>query len=155
MRAPRLLLLSAVTVGLAFVLAGPLTRAVLDRGAPGLAERRETVDASSPDRPDVEADVHLKVLNGVGVTNLASDISLLLHKVGCVAQTIGNAETGPYPASLLVNRRLPPARAEALAADLGEILLIAELDEATEEDAVLVLGDDYARVLDRLSGAPD
>jgi len=94
--------------------------------------------------------VHLVVLNGTPVANLAGDFSLLVARAGCVADRIGNASHDGYQASLLVNRRLEDDHAAALAARLGGPVLLREHDARATEDAVLVLGADHERLRDAL-----
>lgn len=107
---------------------------------------RSTGPAGEPDAPPV----HLAILNGAGQGGLARQISGLVTRVGCVVESVGNAPAGQYPGSLLINRRLDPERARALAAQLGGIRLLTEWDERSTEDAVLLLGADHALVLTAL-----
>lgn len=94
--------------------------------------------------------VHLKVLNGTGVPGLARDFSLLLGRTGCVAESVGNAPHDRFERTMLVNRRLEPARARDLAREFGDVVLVQEWDDRAGEDAVLVLGADHSRVASRL-----
>jgi hypothetical protein len=155
MKFSRIILLAVVLICLFSVFSGPLMRPVYDRLMPSLIQRFGGETRPEVQRPITSGGddtVHLMVLNGIGVSNLAGDISLLLDKVGCVGQGIGNAPHDHYPESLLVNRRLPAPQAEALARRLGDIRLIHEVDVAADEDAVLVLGADYDRIQERLEG---
>lgn len=93
--------------------------------------------------------IQLKVLNGVGITGLARDFSLLLPGLGCLVQGVGDAE-GDWPESMLVNRRLSLATARNLASRLGNVALIQQWDERCSEDAVLVLGADHEAILQTL-----
>jgi hypothetical protein len=106
------------------------------------AATRAVAPADSPPSPPV----HLAVLNGTSEAGLARDIGLAVALCGCVAERVGNAPRADLPHSLLVNRRLPAAVAARLAARLGGLPVIEERDLRTSEDAVLVLGGDYARV---------
>lgn len=90
-----------------------------------------------------ETPVHLVVLNGTGKPGLAREFSLLLGRVGCVIESVGNVSRGDFSRSLLVNRRLPDERASELAGLLGGIRTIREWDDRRSEDAVLVLGADH------------
>jgi hypothetical protein len=90
-----------------------------------------------------ELPVHLVVLNGTSEPGLAREFSLMLGRVGCVAESVGNATRGDFPRSLLVNRRLTDRRAQELARLLGGIRVIREWDDRRGEDAVLVLGADH------------
>ncbi len=94
--------------------------------------------------------VHLSVLNGTERRGLARDVGLLVARAGCVAEHVGNAPDGTQAESILINRRLPRQRAEALSVRLGGLELLTEWDERCTEDAVLVLGRDHQRVLDAL-----
>jgi len=94
--------------------------------------------------------VHLVVLNGTPVPNLAGDFSLLVGGAGCVADRIDNAPHDGFARSLLIDRRLGEARAAALARRLGDPVLLHEHDAGTTEDAVLVLGADHARLREAL-----
>ena len=107
--------------------------------------------------PEEEAPVHLAVLNGTDQAGLARKISLLLGKAGCVAESVGNAQHRRYEHSILVNRRLTDDQAARLAERLGGIRVVREWDRRSSEDAVLVLGGDYADLeagLER-TGSPD
>jgi hypothetical protein len=90
-----------------------------------------------------ETPVHLVVLNGTGHPGLAREFSLLLGRVGCVIESVGNASRGDFARSLLVNRRLSDERASELARLMGGIRTIREWDDRRSEDAVLVLGADH------------
>lgn len=100
---------------------------------------------------DAQGDpVHLAVLNGTGTSGLARQVGLLVPRAGCVAEQVANAPGGPHAQSLLINRRLPRAQAEALASRLGGLRLLTEWDDRCMEDAVLLLGADHERVLSAL-----
>ncbi len=104
---------------------------------------------------EIPLPVHLRILNGAGVAGLARDVSLLVTAEGCVVEGVGNAE-GPWPETVLVNRRLDEDLARALAQRLGGVALLQEWDERCREDAVLILGDDHGRVRRALGGGkPD
>lgn len=103
-------------------------------------------DFAEPAHPQ-DGPAHLAVLNGTGRSGLARQVGLLLPRAGCVAEQVGNAPGGTHPQSLLINRRLPRGRAEALARRLGGLRLLTEWDDRCTEDAVLLLGDDYPSVL--------
>ncbi len=96
-------------------------------------------------RPE-DAPVHLVVLNGTPRANLAREVSLALTRAGCIAERTDNAPHDHFAESLLVNRRLPARRARELAARLGGLPVLLEKDPRSTEDALLVLGADYARV---------
>lgn len=96
---------------------------------------------------ETEEPVHVLVLNGTDVSGLARQVSLLATRVGCVIEGVGNADGLDGRASFLVNRRLSDRRALDLAKTLGDVPVIREWDNRCSEDAVLVLGSDYDRVL--------
>ena len=99
-----------------------------------------------------DAPIHLCVLNGTDEAGLARKVSLLLGRAGCVAESVGNAPHRKFPHSLLVNRKLSDDRAADLARRLGGIRVIREWDSRGSEDAVLVLGGDYAALEADLEG---
>lgn len=108
--------------------------------------------ATSGGQPAVPVDdtrlepVHLRILNATGEGGLAGDLALLVPRLGCVVEGVGNAAPWDGSPSLLINRRLPADRAADLAARLGGIPVLKEWDGRTSEDAVLVLGADFPRV---------
>ncbi len=114
------------------------------------APRRAAPDKASDAIPDDV--IHVAVLNGTKVKNLAGDFSLLLDRVGCVADRIDNAPHDRYARSLLINRRLDDDRAAALAARLGGPPLIREYDTDAVEDVVLVIGADHVQLREILRG---
>ena len=95
--------------------------------------------------------VQLLVLNGTTESGLARDYGALLPRLGCVTAGIGNAPSIGWPRSVLVNRRLTPDQAAELARELGGLPIIREWDRRTTEDAVLVLGDDHARIAEAIA----
>jgi len=99
-----------------------------------------------------EKPVHLVVLNGTSELGLAREVSLLLGRAGCVAESVGNAPHRDFARSLLVNRRLSDRHAGDLARRLGGIRVIREWDGRAGEDAVLVLGADFPRLTAVLGG---
>jgi hypothetical protein len=99
-----------------------------------------------------ETPIHLVVLNGTSESGLAREVSLLLGRVGCVVENVGNAPHRDFARSLLVNRRLSDRQAGALARRLGGIRVIREWDGRAGEDAVLVLGADCQRLTAFLGG---
>lgn len=123
--------------------------------APDVGES-SNADPAQFERPSAPQNdpVHLAVLNGTGRSGLARQVGLLVPRAGCVAEQVGNAPGnapgGEYVQSLLINRRLPRARAEALARRLGGLRLLTEWDDRCTEDAVLLLGTDHQRVLSAL-----
>ncbi len=120
------------------------------RGDGSSAEGRPSVTAAAPlaagSRETAEPSVLLAVLNGVGVSQLAGDVAMLVGRVGCMPGRIENAPHSGYRRSLLVNRRLDDDRARDLARSLGGVPVLREADPRAAEDAVLVLGLDYARI---------
>jgi hypothetical protein len=94
--------------------------------------------------------VQLVVLNGTSRSGLARDVSLSLTADGCVVQRVGNASRDDFERTILVNRRLPKDEAAELARRLGEVMLTEERDERAPEDALLVLGEDWSRVVSAL-----
>jgi hypothetical protein len=130
--------------------------------APGFLNRADepaieetTEDPGWVEDPAEAPMVHLKVLNGTETPGLARDFSLLLGRAGCVAESVGNAPHTGFELTMLVNRRLDPARARALARKLGNVTLVEEWDDRAGEDAILVLGADHKRVSTRLDEAVD
>lgn len=101
--------------------------------------------------PDLEP-VHLSILNGTDQAGLAGDLALLITRVGCVVEGVGNAAPWPGSSSMLINRRLSPARAGELAERLGGIPVLQEFDGRTTEDAVLILGEDAMKMRTLLNG---
>ena len=99
-----------------------------------------------------DAPIHLAVLNGTSEAGLARKVSLLLGRTGCVAESFGNAPRRDFSHSILVNRKLSAGRAAALARRLGGIRVIREWDSRGSEDAVLVLGRDFAQLEAGLEG---
>ena len=99
-----------------------------------------------PDQGKPPAALHLRVLNGTTEPGVARDVGRRLGAAGYVIEGVGNAPRPLAGGSLLVNRRLDDATARALAAGLGGIGVVREWDGRSSEDAVLVLGADWARV---------
>lgn len=124
---------------------------------PERSESAQEVDTPSAPVPDyalskVDAPVHLAVLNGTNEAGLARKISLLLGRAGCVAESVGNAPDRRFARSLLINRKLSDDKAADLARRLGGIPVIREWDGRGSEDAVLVLGGDFAGLEAGLEG---
>ena len=94
--------------------------------------------------------IHLLILNGTGQAGLAREFSLLVARAGCVCEGVGNAPRTPVNASFLVNRRLTDDLADDLARMLGGLSVNREWDSRTTEDAVLVLGLDFAKCKEQL-----
>jgi len=90
--------------------------------------------------------IQLVVLNGTRVTGLARDFGLLLGRAHLAPVGYGNAEPQEFRHCFLVNRRLEPARAEAVAELLGGIPVLREFDSRGTEDMALVLGADHDRL---------
>lgn len=101
-------------------------------------------------QPDILPNIHLLILNGTEEKGLARDFSLMVGRIGCVAQSTGNAPSKPWARSILVNRRLSNERARHLAAQLGGLEVIREFDGRATEDAVLVLGQDHSELKKKL-----
>ena len=152
MRTLRLILLlvvlaCAISVGVWVTHGGPRHPALPARaGTPAVGVSSTGDDIT--DRPG--GIVHLVVLNGTEVANLAGDFSLLVGRADCVADRIDNAPHARYARSLLINRRLSDERAAVLAARLGDPVVLREHDPGATEDAVLVLGADHDRLRDAL-----
>ena len=124
-----------------------------------LAGENVTPDGEAGGLPGPEAfpqelgTIHLRVLNATEVPGLAGELALLVPGLGgCVVQGVGNAPRWSGSPSLLINRRLDRSQALALAAALGPVPLIQEWDDRSSADAVLVLGEDHARVRAALQG---
>ena len=96
--------------------------------------------------PVAESPIHLVVLNGTAEPGLARDVSLAVTLVGCVTERVDNAPHLHFAKTVLINRRLERGAAADLASRLGGVPVIEERDLRTTEDAVLVLGADYARI---------
>ena len=94
--------------------------------------------------------IHLRILNGTDQSGLAGQFALLLPRLGCVVQGVGNAKPWVGSPTMLINRRLSPGHARELALELGGIPVMREWDGRTAEDAVLVLGEDFEILRNRL-----
>lgn len=94
----------------------------------------------------LERTIRLTVLNGTGQPGLARRYSRDLSALGCVVVAIADAPDDSFESSLLVNRCLPAEMAQRLASRLHDVSLLWEWDSRAEEDAVLVLGRDHARI---------
>lgn len=90
--------------------------------------------------------VHLRILNGTEEPGLAGEVALLVTRLGCVVEGIGNADHWSGTESVLINRRLPNAEANSLAIQLGGLPVLREWDGRTTEDAVLILGNDHQEI---------
>ncbi|MCP4291804.1 MAG: LytR C-terminal domain-containing protein [bacterium] len=113
-----------------------------------------SLNASGGETPIFEQPVHLRILNGTGENGLARQFSLLVAPRGCVVEGVGNANgsaAGSWPESMLICRRLDLEKAEILAKEFGSIPIIRQWDERMTEDAVLVLGQDHAKIKAALS----
>lgn len=145
-RTPNLLLLALLVVcGLSLWLGRG------HKGSPSAPAEVPVADGDSQPAPDwvqkpEDSPLHLVVLNGTPRANLAREVGLALTRAGCVAERTDNAPHDHFAESLLINRRLPPDRARKLAGRLGGLPVLLEKDPRSTEDAVLVLGADYARV---------
>ena len=93
-----------------------------------------------------EEPVHLKILNGTEMAGLAGEVALLVTRLGCVVEGVGNAAQWPGSVSVLINRRLTASEAKDLALRLGGIPVLQEWDGRTTEDAVLILGQDHQEI---------
>ena len=132
-----LLLICAGSFWLARERSAPVT-------APGLA-------AAGADHGPVSAlaagSVHLTVLNGTAQPGLARRFARELPAFGCVVVAVADAPHDSFAVTLLINRRLPAAAARQLALSLADVPVVKEWDFRSEDDAVLVLGADHARIL--------
>jgi len=99
------------------------------------------------------APVHLRILNSTDKTGLAGEIALLLPRLGCVVEGVGNASGWPGSPTVLINRRLKTEQAAGMARLLGGIPVLREWDGRTTEDAVLVLGSDFEKIRATLKAA--
>jgi hypothetical protein len=140
------LLVLVVICGASFWFArrSPDADAVRPTPAPRAAEGAPAAEASPP---GPQATIQVSVLNGTSEAGLARRISRKLSAIGCVAVQVADAPHDTFAHSLLVNRRLDRARLADLAARLGEPILLVEWDPRSDEDAVIVLGADHARVV--------
>jgi len=100
-----------------------------------------------------QVSIHLLVLNGTSETGLAREVSLMLGRAGCVTERVGNAPGLDVATSYLVNRRLSDTEAGDLARRLGGVPVLKEWDGRGGEDAVLVLGTDWANLTSALAKA--
>ncbi len=123
----------------------------------GIGVRRDDLVVADP-APEAEPTllapvdslVLMEVLNGTREAGLARDVGLALASVAATAERFANAPHDSFPATLLINRRLSPERARTLAADLGGLPLLQEYDVRSDVDAVLVLGADFANLMEIL-----
>ncbi len=134
------LFMMVVVCGISLVFASGVT----------LPKMGELPKASVPEVQNWQTDpqeqpVHLMILNGTEHNGLARQFSLLTSGHGCVVETIGNAP-GIWSKSLLVNRHLDHDAAKDLARMMGQLPMIKQWDERQTEDAVLILGEDFAKV---------
>lgn len=114
---------------------------------PGLGDRPVAPRSKAlPGGGIAAGSIQLVVLNGTRVTGLARDFGLFLGRAHLAPVGYGNAEPQDYRHSFLVNRRLDPARAEAVAELLGGIPVLREFDSRGTEDVALVLGADHERL---------
>lgn len=107
----------------------------------------------SPGLDDRSQTVQLTVLNGSGNAGLARRFSRQLAPLGCVVVSVADAPHDSFASSLLINRRLSQEQAQRLAARLGGVAVLPEWDRRGQEDAVLVLGRDHRRLLDRMQAS--
>ncbi len=115
----------------------------------GMSDEVETSGGQKPPL-EITEPVHLLVLNGTEEGGLAREFGLLLGSSGCVVEKVGNAPHSQYAQSFLVNRSLPQARIDRLAAELGGMPILREFDGRSAADAVLVLGRDHDRIRTKL-----
>ncbi len=135
-----------------------------DHRDPPLAAEQRTgsapaLGAGSAGQTDSEVNlnptpIHLVVLNGTGRSGLANEVSLGVVLHGYVIERVGNAPHDDFQKCLLINRRLDATTAADLSESLGGLPVLSEVDIRTTEDAVLVLGQDYPQLLQRLSRVP-
>ncbi len=109
--------------------------------------RRPAPEAAVLPLPTLAHPARLAILNGTRVEGLANTFSLSVPAIGCVAERVGNAPHRNFARTLLVNRKLDDATANAIAQRLGGVVLLRETDARATEDAVLVVGADYEAVL--------
>lgn len=124
------------------------------QGRPEAGEVGDGARLPTPSEPEptlLLETVHLAVLNGTGEAGLARMVSRLVPAIGCVVVTVADAPHDSFATSLLVNRRLDDDRLQRLASDLARPVLLEEWDPRQDEDAVLVLGRDFERLIARLS----
>lgn len=128
---------------------------VVGREPSAAAESPEILSVADFQLAPEEAPIHLVVLNGTERAGLAREVSLLLGRAGCVAESVGNAPHLEFASSVLVNRRLAAKKAAELARRLGGIRVVREWDGRESEDAVLVLGRDWAHLVGTLEKATE
>ena len=148
------LLVIVVVCGLSFWFGKDL---VLNGTGPGQSDEAQASGGgkSAPEiaeriAEEITEPIHLLVLNGTEEGGLAREFGLLLGSSGCVVEKVGNAPHGQYGESFLVNRNLPSAQIDRLAAKLGGMLILREFDGRSAADAVLVLGRDHDRIRTKL-----
>jgi hypothetical protein len=145
-RVPNLLLLALLIIcGLSLWLGRGEKRQPAAR-APTPAVTTDSLPPLDWGQKPEDSPVHLVVLNGTPRASLAREVSLALTRAGCIAERTDNAPHDHFAESLLINRRLPAGRARELALRLGGLPVLLEKDPRSTEDALLVLGADYARV---------
>jgi len=126
-----------------------------EQSAPVAASGPETAGTgSAPAGALAAGSVHLTVLNGTAQPGLARRFARELPAFGCVVVAVADAPHDSFAVSLLINRRLQDAAARQLALSLADVPVVREWDFRSEEDAVLVLGADHARILGLADAGP-
>ena len=108
-------------------------------------ERTVLPAENSTERELFEQPVHLRILNGTEIAGLARQFRLLATGRGFVVEGVGNAP-GSWPETLLVCRRLGHEQSRLLAGQFDSPPVIFQWDERMTEDALLIIGEDHARV---------
>jgi anionic cell wall polymer biosynthesis LytR-Cps2A-Psr (LCP) family protein len=107
-------------------------------------QTQETI-ASQELLPDEELTVTLEVLNGTQVTGLAARAANIFRSFGYDIITIGNADSGDYLKTVVLDRRgkLEPARRVAELIKCERVYTRPEEEVDVSIDVTLILGSDF------------
>jgi hypothetical protein len=93
--------------------------------------------------------IRVAVLNGCGVSGVASRFSELLVSKGFDVIKTGNAESFNFVESIIVDRSGSYAAAEKVASALRIKNCIQQIEEDRVEQVAVVIGRDYREILER------
>jgi hypothetical protein len=96
--------------------------------------------------PDERRPFSIEVLNGTGRAGLADEAKKGLLHLGIDVIEVGNAEHFNYGESVLIARKRG-ADVEKLGVKIGCRNVVVQIDEDAIEDATLILGADYRRLI--------
>ncbi|MCK4579058.1 MAG: LytR C-terminal domain-containing protein [Candidatus Marinimicrobia bacterium] len=146
-----ILTLSALVIG--FVISAITTRSGVQMTLTSdeLVERSRYLSAPATDFRDETADLQqanrlvVEVLNGIGVSGLASRYTDFLRDAGYDVVRFTNAQRNDYPRTLVINRGSNYDRALEVARTLGiEAREVENMpDPSLQLDVTIVLGQDY------------